>query len=556
MTRRGRYFLAALGVAAVLGTAWAETAEKGQAAYDVVILNGRVMDPETGFDAVRNVGIRNGRIATITEDAIAGSEEIEAKGLVVAPGFIDTQTHGQTEFGNKLYLRDGVTTPMDLEIGSINVEKFYSQREGKWQTNFGTPVSQELARMVVLDGMALEEPYTAQHLGALRAQSSKDDGVPGWAVTPSNLEQMNAVTAILDEELRKGALGVGSTAGYMAKGLTTYEMFEAQKAAARYGRVTASHVRLLGNNRPPTEGVLGFDELFANAVALSAPLLASHNNNFGWWEVQEKLELARKQGYNMWGEHYPYTAGSTTIGAEFLKPEGLELLGLGYENMIDPATGEAFTQETFEKRAAEDPGYGIVLFIPAREEWLPEWLKLPHVTVAGDGLWTTDIDGNDLPWEAPPEAFNGHPRTAGAHAKTLRLGREHKVPLMQTLRQLSYWSALHLGEAGLESMKVRGRMQEGMVADVTVFDPATVRDNADYVIGKHGLPSTGIPYVLVNGTIIVRDSEVVDGVYPGQAIRYPVEDKGRFVPASREGWLKSHTVELDDEFGASATEGH
>jgi hypothetical protein len=317
---------------------------------------------------VRNVGLRDGLIATITEAGIAGVETIDAAGLVVAPGFIDTQTHGQTEYGNKLYLRDGVTTPMDLEIGSINVEKFYAEREGRWQTNYGTPVSQEMARMIVLDGMDLQEPYTAQHLGPLRARSSKEDGVPDWAVTPSNLEQMNAITKILDEELRKGALGVGSTAGYMANGLTTYEMFEAQKAAARYGRVTGSHVRLLGNNKPPTEGVLGFDELFANAVALNAPLLASHNNNFGWWEVQEKLQLARAQGYNMWGEHYPYTAGSTTIGAEFLKPEGLKLLGVGYEDMMDPATGERFTQETFEKKASEDPGYAIVLFIPAREE--------------------------------------------------------------------------------------------------------------------------------------------------------------------------------------------
>lgn len=534
-----------VGLLILLSTACADDAQ-----FDVVINDGRVMDPETNFDAIRNVGVKDGKIVTITEEKITGKKTIDATGHVVAPGFIDTQTHGQSEYGNKLYLRDGVTTPMDLEIGSINIEKFYAEREGKWQTNYGTPVAQEMARMIVLDGMELTEPYTAQQLGALRAKSSEKDGVPDWAVTPSSMEQMNEITKILDEELRKGALGVGSTAGYMAKGLTTYEMFEAQKAAARYGRVTASHVRLLGNNTPPTEGTLGFDELFANAVALNAPLLASHNNNYGWWEVQEKLELARKQGYNMWGEHYPYTAGSTTIGAEFLKPEGLALLGVSYENMLDPATGKRFTQETFEKKAAEDPGYAIVLFLPPREGWLPEWLKLPHVTVAGDGMWTTDINGKDLKWDDSFEAFNGHPRTAGAHAKTLRLARELNIPLMHTLSQLSYWTALHLGDAGLESMKVRGRMQEGMVADITIFNPETVTENSDYEIGKNGLPSTGIPYVLVNGTIIVKDSKVLNGVYPGQPIRYTEENEGRFVPATRENWLKAYTIELDPDYGA------
>lgn len=519
--------------------------------YDIVIKNGRVMDPETNFDGIRNVGINGGKIVAISEDRLTGKETIDVTGHVVAPGFIDTQTHGQTEFGNKLYLRDGVTTPMDLEIGSINIEKFYAEREGKWQTNYGTPVAQEMARMVVMDGMDLREPYTAQQLGALRRQSSEKDGVSDWAVTPSNLKQMNAISKILDEELRKGALGVGSTAGYMAKGLTTYEMFEAQKVAARYGRVTASHVRLLGNNKPPYEGTLGFDELFANAVALNAPLLASHNNNFGWWEVQEKLELARQQGYNMWGEHYPYTAGSTTIGAEFLKPEGLKLLGVTYGNMLDPATGEYFTEEKFRKKVAEDPGYAIVLFLPPREKWLPDWLKLPHVTVAGDGMWTTDIQGKDLKWNDPPEAFNGHPRTAGAHAKVLRLFRELNLPLMQAISQLSYWSALHLGETGLESMKIRGRIQEGMVADITIFNPETVKENSDYTIGKNGLPSTGIPYVIVNGTIIVKDSKILDDVYPGQPIRYPVEKKGRFIPASREHWMKAYTIPLDADYGSS-----
>ena len=180
------------------------------------------------------------------------------------------------------------------------------------------------------------------------------------------------------------------------------------------------------------------------------------------------------------------------------------------------------------------------------------WLRVPHMTVAGDQMPPVDIEGRPLGWEDPFEAYNGHPRTAGTHAKTLRLAREHDVPLMHVLAQNSYWSARHLGDAGIEAMKVRGRLQDGMVADITIFDAERVTDEADYKAGTNGLPSTGIPYVLVNGTIVVRDSKVVSDVFPGQAIRYPVEAEGRFEPLAKESYLDGLLVgrelpDLDDE---------
>lgn len=499
--------------------------------FDVVIVNGRVIDPETQFDAVCNVGIKDGRIAMITDQVINGTDTIDASGLVVAPGFIDTHVHGQTQFGSKLMLRDGVTTTLDLEVGGINIEKWYAQRKDRWQTNYGISASQELARMTVLDGMVFDHPVDAQQVGPIRAKATLDDGVAGFAVTVADNAELNAIVRRIDEELRQGGLGLASTAGYMSKGLTTREMFEGQKAAARYGRPSASHVRFLGNNRPPTEGTLGFAEAFGNALVLNAPFMAVHDNNRGWWENEEKLAGARAQGHNVWAEYYPYISGSGPIGSEFLKPDTLvEQWGLTYEeSMLDPATGEFFTQQSYLARAAEDPGYMVVLFMKQRQPWLPQWLRRPHATVGSDAMPTTDINGNDLTWDDPYSAFVGHPRTAGSHAKVLRLAREHGVPLQQTLSQLSYWSALHLGQAGLESMRRRGRLQQGMVADITVFDPRTVSDRASHKLGEQGLPSTGIPFVLVNGVIVVRDS-VVQKVFPGQPIRYPVEAVGRFEP--------------------------
>ena len=163
--------------------------------YDVVILGGRVIDPETNFDQVANVGISGGWITAITDEAITGKETIEAKGLVMGPGFIDTEQHGLSAFGLKLNLRDGVTTQMDFEVGALNTSEWYAARKGKLQANYGTVASQEFARMRVHDKMELKgENISMPYLFTLRAESAKD-GVNGWSVTKSTTEQMNQITS-------------------------------------------------------------------------------------------------------------------------------------------------------------------------------------------------------------------------------------------------------------------------------------------------------------------------------------------------------------------------
>ena len=102
------------------------------------------------------------------------------------------------------------------------------------------------------------------------------------------------------------------------------------------------------------------------------------------------------------------------------------------------------------------------------------------------------------------------------------------------LRLTNFNVARYLGDTGLEAMQKRGRVQEGMVADITVLDPATVRDNATYARGT--LPTTGIPFVIVNGTVVVRDSVVLRDINSGQPIRFPVEDAPRFQSVSVAEW--------------------
>ncbi len=519
--------------------------------YDLVILNGRVMDPETMLDAVLNVGITDGIIQTITADEITGSETIFAQGHVVSPGFIDFHFHALDGLSLKLAALDGVTTGMDLEIGAINVAEWYSAKEGAWPLNYGTGVSQEGARLRVHDPeVEIDGWYDAPLiLGGLRAEACSD-GFCGWQDGRSDLDQLNQVLSLIDEELRQGALNISSTVGYMANGLTTYEMFKTQEIGGHYGRYLGAHVRFHGSPVTP-EAPLGFDEILANAMALDAPVSLLHNNDYGWWENEEKLQAARAQGYNVWSEYYPYTAASTSISSDFFKPEVYATFGVPYEDsMYDPIADKFLTQAEYESTRDSDPSRLVVVFSPSREIWLPYWLRMPHMIVASDSIYS----GKGLDsWDLDPSEYQGHPRTAGTRGTVFRLGREQGVPLMFTIAQMSYWPAKHLGDTGLQDMKVRGRMQEGMVADITIFDPERVRDNATYKAGEQGNPTTGIPYVIVNGQLVVKDG-AFRKVWAGQPIRFPVEDRGRFEPIVVKEWLENFAIKpfTVDQSGADS----
>lgn len=163
-----------------------------QEPFDVVIMNGRVMDPETNFDDVRNVGIKAGSIATITEEEIFGNKMIDAAGHVVAPGFIDTEQHGLGPWGVKVNLRDGVTTQMDFEVGAAKIDEWHAAGDAKAQANYGTVVGHEFTRMRVHDGLALAGPnISSPYLFDYRAKAA-EDSVDGWSVTRSTVDQMSS----------------------------------------------------------------------------------------------------------------------------------------------------------------------------------------------------------------------------------------------------------------------------------------------------------------------------------------------------------------------------
>ena len=493
--------------------------------YDLVILNGRVMDPETNLDAVRNVGIRDGKIEVVTTSDIKGKETIDARGHVVAPGFIDPHVHGieLSGFTTKVMLRDGVTTQLELEVGVWPVDRFYADREGKWQANFGVTVGHLPIRVQVLDGVDPKgsNAFADHSIGpAIRKSGSK------YESEYEGRDQQDQIMQLVETGLKQGALGIGFPLGYELGGTSSYEGFRLTELSGKYGRFITLHGRY-SSQRPPASGFLGTQEVLA-AVAL---------NGGGFWvhhyhaqglavtpQMTELIEAGRAKGIKVIGAVYPYNFGSTIAAAPYLVPSNYgPNMGRTYKDLIEVPAMKPLTQARYEYLVKNDGGH-TVLFYHCTEKTLAEVVVHPVVVIESDAMPYLGDDGNTLPWDAPYESAKGHPRAAGAHSKTLRMVREKKwdMPLMLALDKMSLMVAQFLEDNGVESMKTKGRLQKGMDADIIVFDPDTVTDNSTQANGA--LPSTGIPYVIVGGTIIVKDSKVLKGVYPGKPVRLPVID--------------------------------
>src|SRR5215813_11513277 len=164
-------------------------------AYDVVLEGGRVMDPESALDAVRNVGIAHGRIERISADPLAGKRVINAKSLVVAPGFIDLHQHAQDAESGRLKAYDGVTTALEMEIGVPDVSVFLREKSGRSLINYGTSASHAAARASVF-GAPIHEPFIVPPTGAATTQAATPEQIPRIEERPG-------------QELDTGALGIG-----------------------------------------------------------------------------------------------------------------------------------------------------------------------------------------------------------------------------------------------------------------------------------------------------------------------------------------------------------
>ena len=464
---------------------------------DVVIVGGRVLDPETNLDAVRSVGIKDGRIAVITSGPIpAARDTANARGLVVTPGFIDLHSHGQDSTNYKFLARDGVTTALELELGTYPVAPWYAERQGRALINFGTSASHPGARRAMLD-----HDSTAEGSAVI----SKDGPFVRDPIEPARLPEL---MRRLDAGLGEGALGVGMGINY-TPAATREEIFRAFQVAARHHAPVFVHLRSAGLT-DAAGGISGVQEVIADAAATGAPLHVVHVTSMGLSATPALLALidgARAHGLDVTTEAYPYVAGATYLQSAMFDPGFQQRLGISFDDILWPATGERLTARSFEKYRKAG-GLVVIFMIP--ESAADQAYRDTNVMVASDGGFEI-INGTPV----------GHPRSAGTHARVLgRYVRERKViSLMDAVRKMTLLPARRL-EGVDPQMKQKGRVRVGADADLTVFDAARVIDRATF---EHPTQySSGIVDVLVHGTFVVRGERLIGGVAPGRAVRAPV----------------------------------
>jgi hypothetical protein len=494
--------------------------------YDVVLRGGRVIDPETGRDDIADVAIAGGRISEIGAALAPAppSLDLDVVGHVVTAGFIDLHSHTADIPGLRLRALDGVTTALELEAGVSPVAPAYRQAAAEGRpVNYGFAASWALARMEAVGGIQLDG-----RLGTFLANIA----TPAWQGRASTA-QVTAILSRLSADLADGAVGIGLLVGY-APGSDPAEYLQVAALAAEAGVATFTHARDL-IELAPNALIDGAEEIVRAAGETGAQMHYCHINSTSLRHidrVQELVGRAQAAGSRVSTEAYPYGSGMTGIGAAFLAPERLHERNLRPADLTYVPTGEhvASEERLSELRAADPGGLAIIRHLneddPADLDVLLRSLTFADAIVASDAMpltWGGPVP-DPMAWPLPESAVT-HPRTAGTFARALRMlaadagsavGTGGPLGLTETLRRSSLLPA-RLLEARVPAMRRKGRLQAGCDADIVVFDPVTVRDQATYAHTTR--PSAGIRHVLVNGTVVVRDGEIVAAALPGRPIR-------------------------------------
>lgn len=489
--------------------------------FDIVLIGGQVIDPETNLDAVRNVGIKNGKISIITEKPLSGKKTVDASGLVVSPGFIDLHAHGQNIGDYRMQAMQGVTTMLELESGVLPVSDWYeAQSKKKLPLNYGTAAAWTYARIATFSN-------TKPEATAAYFQNAQKDS--NWKLEIASEDQEMKILDLVKQGLDEGGLGIGINAGY-APGYGAKEYFHLAELAAKEDVATYTHVRY-ASNMEPKGSFEAIQELIGNAALTGAHMHICHINSSSLKDIEATLGLvdnAKSKGINITVGAYPWGAGSTVVGAAMFSGEGWrERMGSTANNFQLGTT--RMTEAELTEYQSNKPGTFIVWHF--LDESNAEDLALldksilhPDVLIESDEMFWSLIDEQGHvetyigdAWPLPEGAFS-HPRSNGTYAKILRsYVRERKIMTMSdAIKKMALMPAQTL-ENFVPQMKKKGRVQVGMDADLVIFDPNTIADIGTYEDPNH--PAIGVKTLLVNGEIVVNDGQLVTTAAPGKPIR-------------------------------------
>lgn len=452
--------------------------------YDVVIRGGRVIDPETGLDAIRNVAIQGSRIAAISSEDMQGKQVFDAHGLIVSPGFIDLHQHGQKPADYRLKAFDGVTTALEMEIGTPDVAGFLADRKQGALINYGTNADYDAAR-----ALAFNTPVPAGEILPKAGPGTNDPATP---------EQIQQIVATLNSRIRAGALGIGMGIQY-APGASRSEVLQIFQFAANKGLPVYTHVRSAGHSDPGSS-VEAISEVIADAAITGASLHIAHVNSSCMKDAPECLAMiagTRARGLHITTEAYPYTAGMTEINSALFNPGWQQKFGISYSSLAMPGTGERLTKEQFDRLHADPKPHPILLYLND-EATVDKVILNPLVMIASDGIIS-------------------HPREAGTFSRVLAryVRQQQSLTLDDAIRKMTLMPAQVLAQSTPAALR-KGRIQVGADADIVVFDLARVSDQSTY--SHPDTPSVGMKYVLVQGVPIIVDGKLQSGVLPGKPL--------------------------------------
>ncbi len=451
--------------------------------YDLVIQAGRVIDPGSYLDTVCSVGINGGVIQALSKEKLFGQSILDARNLIVSPGFIDLNSHGQTDESYRCQAMDGVTTALALEIGTAEVAQWYAERENKAKINFGVNIGHVSVRMKVMHDKGSFLP------------------IGDAANREATLSEVELMKEQIELGLKQGAVAVGFGIQYTSNA-SSWEILEMFRVAAKYDALCYVHLRNLGEFGK-NNSISALEEVIAATTITGAPLQVTHIHSIGLQAAPKLLQMideAKTNGVNIGVDFYPYTAAMTFIESALFDEGWRETMGIDYQNLQWVDSGEHLTAESF-RYYREIGGAVIIHLVP--DEMLESIVSNPITMVATDGYLR---DGK------------GHPRTSGTYSRMLgQYVRETgTLSWMECIRKMTLMPAQRI-ERCVPRMKKKGRISVGCDADITIFDPNTVNDQSTYQ--EPSRYSKGMKYVLVGGEFVVWEGQLQKDKSPGMPIR-------------------------------------